>query len=682
MPAQQLDQCLWGKSNLSKGLACLLKRKALPAFGGDNFAYWLEAVALESDLEVVALGATYGEVEVCLRIAGCSIWQVGDRYLLVNQIIDNTTVEVMGVNTDLFQFRLIEVAALVRSPHTNQQSAKIDQVVSLANLPSAQAEKVRQSILMQQLGANPIPAWGLTLASGAPLSRQIRSFGIPSAFLSLILLLIGQFGLWIATWYLISQTMDGYFESGIGWLWVLSLGMLIPLALASAWVRGEIAIKVGLMLKRRLMAGSLHLQRSEIRRLGFGRLMSCVFESETLETGVINGLLLLVPGLIELSTLTLIFSLSVSPSMLVLVVIWATIAAWLFRQSWLSKAKRISERMEISQGLIEVILGQRTRLVQQTPDQWHLAEDIALSQYAEIAKNSDGQFSNLTMLSRLWLLLGWVVLVSPILGSDTVTPLTVSVLVGSVILGQGAVSQIVGGAEFLIDVWVAWHQTKPFYLAASRQVSNIGSLLITPKSLSIQMQDVSFGYDNRQQVLRDVSLVINAGDRILVSGKSGSGKSTLLSILGGVQRPTTGAVFAGGLDIAAYGRLGWSKQVLAVPPNQDDHLFSGPLAFNLLLGRSWPPTPTDLQQAESVCRELGLGPLLDRMPGGLYQAVGEVGWRLSQGERSRIAIARAVLQNAQVIALDESLGSLDPETAELTLGALMRHAPALVIVMH
>jgi len=71
--------------------------------------------------------------------------------------------------------------------------------------------------------------------------------------------------------------------------------------------------------------------------------------------------------------------------------------------------------------------------------------------------------------------------------------------------------------------------------------------------------------------------------------------------------------------------------------------------------------------AEVLCRELGLGDLLERMPAGLLQMVGETGWQLSHGERSRLYIARALLQGADMIILDESFGALDPETLRRAL---------------
>jgi ABC-type transport system involved in cytochrome bd biosynthesis fused ATPase/permease subunit len=90
----------------------------------------------------------------------------------------------------------------------------------------------------------------------------------------------------------------------------------------------------------------------------------------------------------------------------------------------------------------------------------------------------------------------------------------------------------------------------------------------------------------------------------------------------------------------------------------------------------------DLEEAEEVCRELGLGALLDRMPGGMMQMVGETGWQLSHGEKSRIYVARTLLQGADLVILDESFAALDPETLQKALGCVMARAPALLLIAH
>jgi ATP-binding cassette subfamily B protein len=83
-----------------------------------------------------------------------------------------------------------------------------------------------------------------------------------------------------------------------------------------------------------------------------------------------------------------------------------------------------------------------------------------------------------------------------------------------------------------------------------------------------------------------------------------------------------------------------------------------------------------------ICRELGLGPLLDSMPAGLMQMVGDTGWQLSNGEKSRVYLARALLQRSDLVILDESFAALDPETAHRTIDCVLKRAPALVCVAH
>jgi ATP-binding cassette subfamily B protein len=114
-----------------------------------------------------------------------------------------------------------------------------------------------------------------------------------------------------------------------------------------------------------------------------------------------------------------------------------------------------------------------------------------------------------------------------------------------------------------------------------------------------------------------------------------------------------------------------------VPQLHANHLFADTLAFNLLLGRGWPPSPGDLAAAESVCRALGLGALLDRLPAGLDQRIGEAGWRLSDGEASRVYLARALLQEPDLLILDESLAALDPASRLEVLGAVTERAGAV-----
>jgi len=126
----------------------------------------------------------------------------------------------------------------------------------------------------------------------------------------------------------------------------------------------------------------------------------------------------------------------------------------------------------------------------------------------------------------------------------------------------------------------------------------------------------------------------------------------------------------------------WRRAVACAPQFHENHVLTGSFGFNLLLADRWPGSPADFGEAEAVCRELGLGELLDRMPGGMLQIVGETGWRLSHGERSRLFLARALLQRAEVVVLDESFAALDPENLEKALRCAASRAPSLLVIAH
>ncbi|MDE3092050.1 MAG: ABC transporter ATP-binding protein, partial [Chloroflexota bacterium] len=137
-----------------------------------------------------------------------------------------------------------------------------------------------------------------------------------------------------------------------------------------------------------------------------------------------------------------------------------------------------------------------------------------------------------------------------------------------------------------------------------------------------------------------------------------------------------------GHDRQTLGADEWRSKVVIVPQFHENHIFTETFGFNLLMGRRWPPTAQDLAMAETVCRELGLGDLLDRMPAKFDQPIGERGWQLSHGEASRLYIARALLQDADLVILDETFGTLDPENLQRAMNCVLNRAPTLMVIAH
>ena len=262
---------------------------------------------------------------------------------------------------------------------------------------------------------------------------------------------------------------------------------------------------------------------------------------------------------------------------------------------------------------------------------------------------------------------------------------SVAIATGGVLLGYQALRRFVFGLGQLAGAWQAWELVRDLFDAAAQGESRQPdpTPAVVPSDKVMDVRDVSYAYPGRDRnALLECSLQIRAGDRLLLEGGSGGGKSTLGAILAGLRRPSSGLLLAGGIDRATLGVQGWRRRVATAPQYHENHVLAAPLEFNLLMGRSWPPSPEDIREAWAVCGELGLGLLLERMPAGLSEMVGDTGWQLSQGEKSRVYLARAILQEAPLVILDESFAALDPDTLDQCLQCVLRRAPSLLVIAH
>jgi ABC-type transport system involved in cytochrome bd biosynthesis fused ATPase/permease subunit len=156
----------------------------------------------------------------------------------------------------------------------------------------------------------------------------------------------------------------------------------------------------------------------------------------------------------------------------------------------------------------------------------------------------------------------------------------------------------------------------------------------------------------------------------------------LVSLLNASRFPDLGLLLSHGLDFQSLGTEGWTRRVATAPQFHENHVVTETFAFNLLMARRWPPRPEDLDEAEKLCRELGLGGLIEKMPAGMLQMVGDMGWQLSHGEKSRLFLARALLQGAELVLLDESFAALDPDSLRQALQCTLERAPTLMVIAH
>lgn len=180
----------------------------------------------------------------------------------------------------------------------------------------------------------------------------------------------------------------------------------------------------------------------------------------------------------------------------------------------------------------------------------------------------------------------------------------------------------------------------------------------------ISFDRVTFCYEGREEpALRDISLTLTAGKKYGIVGPNGSGKTTFTNLLMGLYRPTAGAVRLDGTDISAFSGEEYLRLFSAV--FQDFHVYAYTVQDNLFLGEK-----VDKERAERVMESLGFHPRNGELDSFLQTYItseyGENGTEFSGGEGQKIAIARALLQDAPVCIFDEPSASLSPKSeAEL-----------------
>ena len=188
-------------------------------------------------------------------------------------------------------------------------------------------------------------------------------------------------------------------------------------------------------------------------------------------------------------------------------------------------------------------------------------------------------------------------------------------------------------------------------------------------------ENVSFAYRPDEPILSDLSFRIAPGEHVALVGPTGSGKTTVIRLLCRLYDPQQGRILLDGVDIRELPIETLRRRLGVVL--QDTFLFSGSVADNLRLDAAIPG-----EELRRLCGELGLDPLLARLPDGLATELRERGANLSSGERQLLAVARVAIRDPSVLVMDEATAFMDPST-EATLQAdlerLLKQRTAVVI---
>jgi ABC-type transport system involved in Fe-S cluster assembly fused permease/ATPase subunit len=192
----------------------------------------------------------------------------------------------------------------------------------------------------------------------------------------------------------------------------------------------------------------------------------------------------------------------------------------------------------------------------------------------------------------------------------------------------------------------------------------------------IKFTDVSFAYDIKRPIIKNISFTIKSGQKVAVVGESGSGKSTLVKLLFRFYDCDSGKITIDGQNIRQVTQHSLRKNIGIVP--QDTVLFNDTLFANVNYGA---PEANE-EMVNKAFKLAHLSDFVGRLPDGVKSMVGERGLKLSGGEKQRVAIARTILKNPCILVFDEATSSLDSQSEQAILSAIKEvaeHRTSLVI---
>lgn len=250
------------------------------------------------------------------------------------------------------------------------------------------------------------------------------------------------------------------------------------------------------------------------------------------------------------------------------------------------------------------------------------------------------------------------------------------------IIGQlnAPIADLISFTHTTQDAKISFERLREIHQRKEEEDTTTAKTLIPPQNQTIVFNNVCFQYDGARsrRVLQDISLVIPKFKTTAIVGDSGSGKTTLLKLLLRFYEPTSGEIKLGSNDFSSYSNQQWRRKCGAVM--QDGFIFSDTIANNVAVG----PEKIDHQRIVSAVQIANIKDHIESLPLGYNTKIGNDGMGISQGQRQRILIARAVYKDPDFIFLDEATNSLDSNNEKIIIENLntFLKGRTVVVVAH
>lgn len=210
------------------------------------------------------------------------------------------------------------------------------------------------------------------------------------------------------------------------------------------------------------------------------------------------------------------------------------------------------------------------------------------------------------------------------------------------------------------------------------EISDPENAVVPPETgkMEIRFQDVTFGYDSRQPVLKNISFCIHAGEKIAFVGATGSGKTTVIKLINRLYDIQEGKILINNTDILKLPVSNLRKRIATIP--QDPFLFTDTISDNISLHR---PAISDADIANAAEKSRARQ-FIETLPDGYREEVLESGKRLSAGQRQLLAFTRALVSEPELVILDEATANIDSETENLiehSVEEITRNRTAIII---